>query len=144
MLAAIYDAEAESGRSLWIDAEALRPLDLAPQTIVRFQAGESDVERGIALFEQSRLLAIVRADIVLLTSSARGASYVNPFARSIHGIIYPLGPGPLAAQLREAGKRSDGLRFQTVEAWRTAPAGDNFAWSLADVGMQDDEAPAGA
>ncbi len=131
---------AASGHTLLIDADSLSWLQLGPQQRVRFQPGESPVERGTAQLRQSGLGVLVWRDVMALTASTTIASESRQIEGRDHGVIFSVAEGPLADELDRAARPGADSRYRPLAAWQNMPGRGAPPWSAtvpAIAGLRD-------
>ncbi|HEV3136821.1 MAG TPA: hypothetical protein VGZ26_02935, partial [Pirellulales bacterium] len=140
LLASSGDAEAKSRRILLIDEESLEWVGLTPRTRVRFQPGDSAVQRGLGLLRQANLVLIAQPSLIAITSVSSAASFGGQIAMAHRGVTFALGAGPLADELQLAAEGRSWSHFQSVEAWRVRPELGQSPWAtpeLADLNVNE-------
>ena len=141
LLTLASDAEFQSRRMVLIDYESLAWLGVTPETRVRFQPGESALERGLALLKQANLVLLTQPNVIAIASTSSAAAYTRQFSGQDNGVCFQVAPGPLADELEHAQLASSWSRFKPTAIWRTAPPHTGLPWSeSAFISPEIDEA----
>jgi hypothetical protein len=128
LLSLCAQVEAQPRRMLLVDPDGLERLGVTTQARVRLQAGDTPWHRGHAILQQSGLVLLTDGASLILTSAASAAGYAGQLSPSDEGVVRTLLPGPLADETHRASSRGDWSRFETIESWRSGPAGQPSPW----------------
>jgi hypothetical protein len=132
-LLASSNAEAQSRRVLLIDDESLQWLGLTPRSRVRFQPGDSALQRGFALLRHANLVLIAQSNLIAITSASSAASFGGQLAAAQDGVTFALREGALSDELQFATRGGSWSHFPPVEAWRARPERGQSPWVTPDV-----------
>lgn len=129
LLAVASEAEAQSRRTVLVDIESLAWLGVNPDTRVRFQPGETPLERGLALLKQANLVLLAQPNVIAITSTSSAAAFARQFSGQDHGVCFQVAPGPLADEFERAQPAGNWSRFKPTKVWQTAPTPARLPWS---------------
>ncbi|MBI3838756.1 MAG: hypothetical protein HY288_12595 [Planctomycetia bacterium] len=132
LLASSGDAEAQLRRVLLIDGESLQWLGVTPRTRVRFQPGDSALDRGFALLRQANLVLIAQPNFIAVTSASSAASFASQLSPQ-SGVMFALSAGPLSDELQLVAQGRTWSHFEPVETWRAKPEPGQSPWTIPEV-----------
>ncbi len=125
---------------LLVDSKSLPWCGVSPRTRVRYQPGESALERGLGLLQQARLSVLFAPGVIAVTSAQAAAVESRQLVACEQNLVFCVSPGPLAEGLSQAARNGRESDFLSVAAWRVAPSHSIPPWSQldqSDRGMHD-------
>jgi len=137
LLALCADDEDPSGPTVLVDARSLAWRRMGPGMRVRYQPGDSALERGVALLRQANLAVLSGAGVIAVTSATTAATEARQLAGCDHSVIFSVAPGPLADELARAANPDRDSDYQVVAAWQAAPQRGMPPWTQFDPAHLD-------
>ncbi len=133
LLGSSGDAETQARRVLLIDEESLQWLGLTPRTRVRFQPGDSALDRGFAMLRQANLVLIARPNLIAITSASSAASFAGQLSSPPGGVALALSDGLLSDELQRVAQGGTWSHFKPIETWRARPESVQSPWTTPEV-----------